>query len=70
MTFEELFQKAVKIAPDLNRVAGELKALELSVSVINQSLENSSLKILAYFNEIQKLQKEAVLEIGFMDFDN
>ena len=69
-SFEELFQKAVKIAPDLNRVAGELKALELSVNVINQSLENSSLKILAYFNEIQKLQKEAVLEIGFMDFDN
>ena len=69
-TFEELFQKFVKIAPDLNRVAGELKALEVSVNVINQSLENSSVKILGYFNEIQKLQKEAVLEIGFMDFDN
>tara|TARA_R100000234_G_scaffold23310_1_gene13281 strand:+ start:7960 stop:9348 length:1389 start_codon:yes stop_codon:yes gene_type:complete len=55
--------------PALARVNTELKATRGFLNTIGQDIETSSLKVLSFFNEIQELQKKAVKEIGFTDFN-
>ena len=55
--------------PILAAVNTELKVTRGFLSTIGQDLETSSIKVLSFFNEIQELQKKAVKEIGFTDFN-
>ena len=66
---EKIVQAIGEMAGPISKVNTELGVTRKALNLINQDLSNSTIQFLAFFNEIQELQKRAVTEIGFLDFN-
>ena len=66
---EAIVKALGNIAGPIAKVNTELTVTRKTLNLISQDLSNSTVQLLSYFNEIQELQKRAVTEIGFLDFN-